>query len=598
MATTGNIIVKFTDYDSLKFTWTIESQSIVDNTSTIDWRLQLITGAYGAISSNVAKAWSVTIDSKSYSGTNYIGIANNSSKTLAGGTTVIKHNADGTKTFAFSFSQELAITFNGSYISGRTGSGTGTLDAIARKVEIRTAPNFNDEENPTITYYVPRGLVNSIDSLQACISLTGSADDVKYRTIPIDANTDTQTYTFNLTEAERKVLRQNTKGGNSRTMYFYIRTTVKGTNLLDKAARTFTVINAAPAILYPVYYDTNTDFINEVTGDRDVIVQHKSKLYFHMGATARKESTIVSQKTTCGAYTIEGMSGTFEKVTSNVLTMSVTDSRGNTTTQDIVIANYAPYVYPTCALKGAADVETNSINIEISGSYYGGYMGKTANTLYCSYRYKESNGEWTERIAATIPDTGINPDGTYKVTVVIPNIDYEEQYTIEASTIDYFGGIASDPLIINATPIFDWSETDFAFHVPVSIQGAPIVDYVIEEGTDVMASNGTWYWRKWKSGKADCYGCRNFGNMGISAAKGSLYASETFSQSLPYGLFASAPAYVGINLMGNGNGGAAFVLQGMTAPTKDDSGNFCVARPISGTLNQVYIGFNVIGSWK
>ncbi|WP_226164213.1 DUF859 family phage minor structural protein, partial [Hymenobacter terricola] len=56
---------------------------------------------------------------------------NNSTKTLASGTTTIAHNADGSKTFNYSFSQQFDITFNG-WIGTISGSGSGTLNTIAR----------------------------------------------------------------------------------------------------------------------------------------------------------------------------------------------------------------------------------------------------------------------------------------------------------------------------------------------------------------------------------------------------------------------------------------------------------------------------------
>jgi hypothetical protein len=146
---------------------------------------------------------------------------------------------------------------------------------------------------------------------------------------------------------------------------------------------------------------------------------------------------------------------------------------------------------------------------------------------------------------------------------------------------------------IRLLPVFDWSETDFHFNVPIdidadninmhnetiirhnkaanntvlsasgghiylrpggtnntsgetiiypdgslefggevnfakgfNIDGYTIGDFVIEAGSESMGSNGTWHWRKWASGKAECYGCRNFGNMAVNTTWGNLYRSE------------------------------------------------------------------------
>ncbi|MBQ8253959.1 MAG: hypothetical protein IJY94_00460 [Clostridia bacterium] len=118
--------------DVLRFTWQENSQSVADNATTIGWVLELISYEYGKISSTANKDWSVTVDGQNYSGTNKIGIPNNSTKVLASGTTVIKHDNDGTKFFSYSFSQEIEITFSGAHVGTRTGSGNGYLTAIPR----------------------------------------------------------------------------------------------------------------------------------------------------------------------------------------------------------------------------------------------------------------------------------------------------------------------------------------------------------------------------------------------------------------------------------------------------------------------------------
>ena len=132
MASSGSASVAATKYDTLKFSWWEESQSIANNTTTIGWKMELIAGSYGRISSTASKDWSVTVNGVKTSGTNKIGISNNSTKTLASGTTVIAHNDDGTKSFDYSFSQEFSITFNDEKIGTKSGSGSGTLDTIAR----------------------------------------------------------------------------------------------------------------------------------------------------------------------------------------------------------------------------------------------------------------------------------------------------------------------------------------------------------------------------------------------------------------------------------------------------------------------------------
>lgn len=131
MATSGSKSVAVTSWNTLKFSWSQKSQSVANNTTTISWTLQLIATSDGAISSTASKAWAVTVNGNTYGGTNTVGINNNSTKTLASGTTTITHTDDGSKTFSYSFSQQFDITFNG-WIGTKSGSGSGTLNTIPR----------------------------------------------------------------------------------------------------------------------------------------------------------------------------------------------------------------------------------------------------------------------------------------------------------------------------------------------------------------------------------------------------------------------------------------------------------------------------------
>lgn len=132
MATSGSASVTVTAWNTLRFNWTLESQNVANNASVVSWALQLIAGSSGYISSSASKDWSVTVNGSRYSGTNTVGINNNTTKTLASGRTTIVHAADGTKTFTYSFSQEFAITFDGASIGTKSGSGSGTLTTIPR----------------------------------------------------------------------------------------------------------------------------------------------------------------------------------------------------------------------------------------------------------------------------------------------------------------------------------------------------------------------------------------------------------------------------------------------------------------------------------
>ena len=136
--TSGNI------GDYVTFSWNRTGYS--SNTpcySDINWSLVLHSNGAGYISSSASKSWSVTINGSTYSGTNTIGIGNNTSKTLASGSTRINHNDDGTKTFSVSFSQAFNINFNG-WVGTISGSKSFEILTIPRYANFNGMPAITD----------------------------------------------------------------------------------------------------------------------------------------------------------------------------------------------------------------------------------------------------------------------------------------------------------------------------------------------------------------------------------------------------------------------------------------------------------------------
>lgn len=129
-----------------------------------------------------------------------------------------------------------------------------------------------------------------------------------------------------------------------------------------------------------------------------------------------------------------------------------------------------------------------------------------------------------------------------------------------------------------------------------TIGGNVLNDFVIETGEEAMGSNGTWYWRKWASGKAECWGCRNFGNMAVTTAWGNLYRSAIFTQDLPDDVFARTPDAININIVHGGYGGWICKHE-QTAPSAITTGSFIYVRPASATVTPTNIGFYIIGEW-
>lgn len=567
MAVTGYTNAIVTPWDTLQFSWSRTDYSIPNNKSSVYWELKLIAGEYGYIYSIPLRAWAVNVNGTEYSGSVSVAINNWQTRVLASGTTEIPHNADGSKTFSYSFSQVFNIDFNG-WVGTISGSGTGTLDTIPRQAALTSAPHFTDEDNPTITYSNPAG--NAVDSLQACIA---SADGHSLYAAYRDIDKNGTSYTFNLTEAERGALRWATINSNTLTVKFYVTTVIGGVTYYSTLDKILTIANAQP-VLNPSVKDVGT-LSTQLTGDANKIIKGFNYLEVSSGAAAVKGSSIKSQRITCGGLVIDGASGGFSNAESAAVVFSATDSRGNTTTQT-VNKTLIDYIRLTCDLAAANPTTDGEAAIEISGNYYNGSFGAVNNSLAVAYRYKENDGAYSEWIAAEATISG----NTYKAAATLTGLNYRSAYTIQARAIDAVGNISGVPVLsvekkVKTIPVFDWGENDFNVNGTLNINNIPVAAHIVEQGEE----NG-WFYRKYSNGYAECW--KIYYGSGINAAANNysgFYYSSPITEPFPFE-FSNFPIvtvdggsadYINfVRVFGSYKEAASFVVCGLIDVTSTD----------------------------
>lgn len=476
-----------------------------------------------------------------------------------------------------------------------------TLNNISMNAFVSSAPNFTDEDNPTIKYTNRAG--SSATKLEACISFDGSKDDIPYRSI----SKTKSSYTFELTDEEREILQLGTlNGSDSRTVYFYIRSTVNGKTATSKMGKTLTIINANPTMDEPAVIDMNDDTF-ALTGDRNTFIKGHSIAACQTHARPQKCATVVGYKFVNGSQVEERDEDlcSLPKVESDTFELSATDNRGLTTTKPVTVS-MIDYFKPSCNQEVTIEKTTSEtgaqIKIVAKGEWSSRHFGAVHNSLKIGYRYKADNGEYSDW-----NDTDyITDDDNYSATFTIPDLDYEATYTVQTRAYDLLNSVETAEYPIKLIPVFDWSDEDFKFNVPVKFEkgftfgdeeNESSMDYIIEQYTESMGTNGVWHCEKWRNGKAVCYGCRNFDNMAVSTAWGDVYRSAVFNQSLPSGLFADIPDVIDMSIR---NAGYAVWLacHEETAPSVDNTGSFMVVRAASSNVSAVHVSFHVIGSWK
>lgn len=400
---------------------------------------------------------SIIVNGVEYTGSKKVVLSYDSNTEVMNCLGAIGHNTDGTKTITISATGSISgTTLTATYLTA-----TVELDTIYRNATITSAPDFTDEDNPKITYSNKAG--DTVSSLQACIADNNGVNIyVPYRNI---SKTGTS-YTFSLTDAERKTLRTATTG-KSRTVKFYIKTVLNGETYYSSMAKTLSIVNASPT-LAPTVEDTDAETL-ALTGSKDILIKYFSDATFSTGATAVKEATLKSQKISCGSKNATTATGTLQNIESGNFTITATDSRGYTTTQTVK-KTMVEYIKLTCNIEAEAPTATGEMVLNVSGNYFNNNFGVADNVLIVNYRYKENDGEWGEWIAGEATADG----NTYAGEIAITGLNYQSKYTFQARSADMLMTIDSAEISVKTTPIFDWSADDFNFNVPIT--------YTDEEG--------------------------------------------------------------------------------------------------------------------
>lgn len=566
---------------------------IASNSSTINWTLSSIGGSVNYYDTGATEliiggkqvyykarvAWSSQVFP--------------AAKGSVSGSLTISHNSAGEAAIGVSLTTAIYTT------TKRTASDTWTLDTIPRGAKVLTAPDFTDEESPTITYSNPAGA--NVDKLEACITLANGIDIiVPYREISKTGSS----YQFVFNDGELDGLHIAAQNTNALEVRFYLRTTIDGEQYLQSLPAIMEIVNAQPQIEDWSIIDTLQDTV-ELTRDETTIIKGHNLISINIKPYLMKDAAFASCLILNGSQRVEALMeddgycyATMQNVMEDEFNVIVTDTRGNFI-DTFYTLNFVNYVDVTSSqevsieLIGEAEA---AINIKLSGSYYNGDFEGSDNDYYFYYRYAENGGQYTDWIEFDYSGADIYDNSTYEALEQVSGLNYNSTYTIQCRAADMLTEAITTEYTVKLVPVFDWSENDFNFNVPVTFEGSTMTDFVIEEGTEAMGSNGTWYWRKWKNGKAECWGTRNYGNMGVSAF-GYLYASTNFSQALPSGLFTAAPDYLKIEVVKGGNG--AWVTQGVgTDISSSTTGIFRVCNAASGTLSQVHLSFYAIGRWK
>lgn len=452
MASSGSITTNEVEGRSLTLSWTLFSQSVEKNTSTIAWELKGSGSASGWVMSGAFKAVinGVTV----YSSDTRIELR--TTTTVASGTATIAHNSDGTK--SFSLSCEAGIY---TYAVSATASGTHTLTTIPRASTI-SASDANMGSASTIT------ITRASSSFTHTLTYSfGSATG----TIVTKTTGTSVSWTPALTLANQ--IPNAVSGKCTITCKTYSGTTEVG-------SKTCTVTLTVPALVKPTISSLTASRVDgTVPTTWGIYVQSKSKAKLTInGAAGAYGSTISSYSITGGGYSSTASSfttGFLNTSGSITFTATVTDSRGRTsaaaTVSISVVAYSAPsfssYLSQRCDSAGTLSGEGTYVKATVRYSYSSCSSNNTVTRA--TYYRKTGTTTWTNANKSFSSGTAFTFGGG--------NISTENTYEIRYTLTDSFTTIAIIDTVSTASVVMDFksggkgvavgkvSETDNCFEV-------------------------------------------------------------------------------------------------------------------------------------
>ena len=417
MASSGSFNTSGYDGRYLKFSWSVQSQSVANNTTKIAWRLE--GAGTGGSSWYKAGNFKVVIDGSTvYSSSTRINLYNGT--LVASGTYTFTHNSSGAKSFTASAQAGIyTVAVNCS------GSGTFTLPTIARVSTINSITGNKITDNFSVNYTEYSSAFTN--NLLIAISGQSTAQTI----------TDYQSGAgFTLSTALKNAIYSATASSKTVTLAFKI-ATYNGSTLVGTSSATtvtVTVNNSNPTVGGITYADTNNATV-AITGNNQYIIRNNSTLQVTLsnltalnGATLSKvELTIAGNTTTVNLSGTTVASqvvniGAINLSSNGTLTVKLTDSRNNsvTTTANILVYDWvAPTAVISCQRESNYYSDTNLL----VNAHYSALGGNNAVTIK-AYTKLSSASSYGSAIDVT--------DGT----VTVLNLDNTEAWNVKVEVTD------------------------------------------------------------------------------------------------------------------------------------------------------------------
>ncbi len=442
---------------------------------------------------------------------------NHTTQTIASGRITVAHNADGALDMPYSVSIPNIKASNQYGPPAMSLSGTWTLTTIPRASQVRCpSGTIGSTVNITIEK-AETGMTHTLTyifgSLSGTIATKTEQASVAW-TIPTAFYLQMPSTTAALGTVYCTCYRGDTALGTSQSQFY-----AYASEAAAKPSLTASVADINPATL-------------AVTGDENILVRYHSIAQVSAVYEAKYGAHITGYTIRHNANTYTATPVTIEGVENGGFSFAVTDSRGYVT-ELAQSKTVIPYVKLTCNFAESPMDADGNMQINLWGSCFTGSFGAANNEITVEYRYRTANssyGEW-QSMPAVIGDNG------YTAQINLTGLNYRVAHTFQARVTDKLETAQSSNYKVRIIPVFDWGETDFNINGTLKINNTPIADHIVDQGT-----SGVWFYRKWASGRSECWGTPAL-QSGVWDGENNVYYA-TKRISLPSGVFAQAPCVV------------------------------------------------------
>ena len=445
MASSGTITQAIRTGYQLKISWSVGSQSVANNTSSVTVKVQLVsTGSSYTINSSATKSGSVTINGTKYTFSFTAALSGNQTKTLYTKTVTVAHASDGTKTCSFSTTCGINVTLGGTYYGNVTASGTGNFDTIARASSIASVTSsVSVNGTNTVTVEISR---KSSSFTHTVVFSFGS-----YSKTTTGVGTSTS---YAIPTSWLNAIPNATSGTAKVTV-----TTYSGSTKIGSAVSKNFTLTVPSSVVPTISGVTMDEAVSGLASKFGAYVQNKSKIAVKITAAGAYSSTIKAYKTT-----IQGANFTASSFTSGILTKSgtstatitVTDSRGRTasTTRSItVIAYAAPKITAfqgfRCLADGTENYDGTYLNAKLSFAI-SSVGSKNDKSYTLSYRPKNTE-TWTDMASGSVYALSTNVISASGI------LGIDSSFDVRMTVKDYFATVQSVIEIPTAFTLLDFN---------------------------------------------------------------------------------------------------------------------------------------------